>query len=646
MDAGAAPRGRGFLVTSRPLRYALLLGFDGLLTAASLYAAFFARFEGRIPPGVIATILPTLAVLLPIRIGMTLLFGLHRWSFRLSGLNEAVRLGTATFAGSAGFVAVYYFFQRIGPPRSVILLEFFLTSAGMAVVRFSPRFAAGWYVDQRRSRQVDARRTVIVGAGSAGDLLLRDLYRSSEHSYRVIGFVDDDARKIGTSLGGRPVLGRIDDLPAVIEKHGVVQVLIAIPRLSSERIQAILRLCSSLKVHFKIIPVSFTYLNEKVTASMLHDLSPEDLLPRDPNVFDQEEIGRLVSGRRILVTGAGGSIGGEIARQVSRHGCGRLVLVDMNENDLYFLYRELKEQRPDLEVYAEVADVREAARLLQLGALHEPEVVFHAAAHKHVPLMEDAPEEAVKNNVFGTANAARMAEACGADRFVLISTDKAVYPSSIMGVSKRVAELVVRDIARTSRTHFTAVRFGNVLGSAGSVVPLFKRQIERGGPVTVTHPDCRRYFMTISEAVSLVLLAGLGDYGELCVLDMGQPIKIVDLASHMITMAGLVPGVEIQIEFTGLRPGEKLSEELMTEEEERTQVVRNRILAARSPAPPAEIRETIGLLRRQAESSDREGLLSVLRRLVPTYSATRNGEQLPPPEVTAAWMPAPGSARH
>ena len=621
---------------TRALRYLTLLSLDALFTIGSLYLAFLVRFDGHIPPDYARKLVIALPILVVIRLVVNVALGLHRWSFRLSGFHEAVRLATATLAGSVCFVAVFYFFQRLGPPRSVILLEFFLTSAVMGGLRFSPRLASGWYGDRQRSRQQGSRHTIIVGAGSAGDLLLRDLCRSREHNYHVVGFVDDDVRKIGTHLGGRPVLGKIDDLPDVIEKYDVTQVLIAIPRLSAERIQMILRLCSSLKVHFKIIPVSFAYLNDKITASMLHDLSPEDLLPRDPNVFDAEEIRRLVSGKRILVTGAAGSIGGEIARQVSSYGCETLVLVDINENDLYFLYRELRERRPDVKVAAELADVREAGRLMRLGALYRPHVVFHAAAHKHVPLMEGAPEEAVKNNVFGTENAARMAEACGAERFVLISTDKALHPASVMGATKRVAELIVRDLARTSVTRFTAVRFGNVLGSAGSVVPLFKKQIERGGPVTVTHPECRRYFMTIPEAVGLVLLAGLGDYGELCILDMGQPIRIVDLASHMVTMAGLVPGSDIRIEFIGLRPGEKLNEELMTEGEEQSQVVRDRIYAAKSPSPPADLQEHLARLRRQAEASDRRGLLRTLKRLIPTYVSAE------PPEVVPS---APDDAR-
>jgi FlaA1/EpsC-like NDP-sugar epimerase len=371
---------------------------------------------------------------------------------------------------------------------------------------------------------------------------------------------------------------------------------------------------------------------------MLHDLSPEDLLPRDAVRFDYEEIRDLVAGRRVLVTGAGGSIGGEIARQLALHGAETLVLVDMNENELYLKARRLREEHPDIHVLTEVADIRERDRIERLGNKHRPQYVFHAAAHKHVPLMEEAPEEAVKNNVFGTLNVARMADACGAERFVLISTDKAVNPSSVMGVSKRVAELVVRDLARTSSTRMMAVRFGNVLGSAGSVVPIFKQQIARGGPVTVTHPDCTRYFMTIPEAVGLVLLAGLGGYGDLCILDMGEPIEITALARNLITLAGYVPDEEIPIVFTGLRPGEKLHEELLTEDEERTHVMRDRIMAAESPEPPADLAQRLVELRRFAEAGDKAAILRTFRGIVPTYRHTPN---LPAQEMTHAIAAAP-----
>jgi FlaA1/EpsC-like NDP-sugar epimerase len=307
----------------------------------------------------------------------------------------------------------------------------------------------------------------------------------------------------------------------------------------------------------------------------------------------------------------------------------------MNENELYLRARRLAEDAPGVDIRAEVADVREPDRLARLGARYAPQDVFHAAAHKHVPLMEEAPEEAVKNNVFGTLNVARMADACGAERLVLISTDKAVNPSSVMGATKRVAELVVRQLARTARTRMTAVRFGNVLGSAGSVVPIFKQQIERGGPVTVTHPDCARYFMTIPEAVGLVLAAGLGGYGDLCVLDMGEPIRIADLARIMISLSGHVPGEDIHIVYTGLRPGEKLSEELLTEEEEQTRAARDRIRIAQSPPPPPDLELRLAELRRLADLGDAEGILRVLRVLVPTYRVTP-GAAMPLPRPAAA----------
>jgi FlaA1/EpsC-like NDP-sugar epimerase/UDP-N-acetylmuramyl pentapeptide phosphotransferase/UDP-N-acetylglucosamine-1-phosphate transferase len=600
-------------------RFAVISTVDAALILCSIYLAFLVRFDGRIPSDFQEKLQTSIFLLIPLRLVLNLAFGLHRWSFRMSGIHEAVRLLLAVMSGSASFVAIFYFFQRLGPPRSVIVLEFFLTAAALAAFRFTPRLAAGWYLDQRRARRQGKAATLIVGAGSAGDLLFRDLLRSDEHGYQIVGFVDDDPRKIGTYLGGKPVLGEIERMPEFVNKHGISQVLIAIPRLQAERIRTILQLCSTSKVQFKIIPVSFSYLHDRITASMLHDLSPEDLLPRDATAFDPAEVQGLVSGRRLLVTGAAGSIGGEIARQVSAFGPESLVLVDINENDLYFLYRSLSEKHPGLKVFAEVADIRDEPRLMTIGRRYRPQHIFHAAAHKHVPLMEDAPEEAVKNNIFGTRNAARMAMTCRAERFVLISTDKAVRPSSVMGVTKRVAELVVRDLAREGRTRFTAVRFGNVLGSAGSVVPLFKQQIARGGPVTVTHPDCRRYFMTVSEAAGLVILAGLGDYGELCVLDMGEPIRILDLANHMVTMAGLVPGRDVRIEITGLRRGEKLAEEILTEEEEESRAVRNKILVAKSPPPPTDLKERLAELEQYAHSADRERILSALSALVPTF---------------------------
>jgi FlaA1/EpsC-like NDP-sugar epimerase len=610
--------------TARAGRQAVILGIDALATAVALHVAMALRFEGRVPElweTALATAVP-LAV--GARVACNAAVRLHGWSFRMAGLADAVRIAVAGLFGTILFWSLVQRLVPTGLPRTVYALEFFLSTTAFGILRFGPRVGLRWWGEQLR-RRAGASRTIIVGTEASAELLARDLKRGSDGRYDVVGFVGDDPRLLGCRIDGTPVLGTIRDLPLAIRRHGISTVLLAIARPSGESVREIIETCASCRVRFKIVPSSPTELEEAVSAAMLNDLAPEDLLTRKAVVFDEAEIRTKVSGRRVLVTGAGGSIGGEICRQLVRYGVKRVVMVDMNENELYLLARRLGDEAPGVEFRAEVADVRERDRLDRLGERYRPEYVFHAAAHKHVPLMEDAPEEAVKNNILGTLNVARMADACGAERFVLISTDKAVNPTSVMGASKRVAELVVRDLARRSHTRMTAVRFGNVLGSAGSIVPIFKQQIERGGPVTVTHPDCVRFFMTIPEAVGLVLVAGLGDYGELCVLDMGEPIRIDELARSMITLSGHVPGVEIPIVYTGLRPGEKLYEELLTEEEEQTTAARDGIFSARSPPPPRDLLARLESLFSLAHEGDRDGVLFALELLVPSYRPARGG---------------------
>lgn len=602
-------------------RLALILVLDAVLIAASLYVAYSLRFDGPIPPEHVAILKRFFPLFMVIRLSLHLGFGLHRWSFRLSGLYEAARLVAASLTGTACFVATFYFLQTPGPPRSVLAIEFFLTTSLVGAFRFSPRFAQAWLLAQTRSRAGARARTVIVGAGSAGDLLLRDLLRSDEHSYDVVGFVDDDRTKWGQWIGGRPVLGSLDMLPQILRDRDVHQLLFAVPRLPAARLREILSACADQKLSYKILPVSFAYLNDRVGVSMLHDLSPDHLLPRHEVRFDEGEMDALVRGRRILVTGAAGSIGGEACRQIAAHGPARLVLADIDENNLYFLFRHLQARHPDLALEAQVVDIRDAARLHQLGREYRPQDIVHAAAHKHVPLMEYAPEEAVKNNVTGCLNVVALAEAVEAEKFVLVSTDKAVNPASVMGATKKISELIVQERARGSATRFTTVRFGNVLGSAGSVVPLFKEQIAGGGPVTVTHPDCRRYLMTIPEAVGLLLLAGLSHCGELLILEMGEPIRILDLARMMIALSGRVPDRDIPIVFTGLRPGEKLDEELMTEEEAgSSRQVQPQVRAVQSPPPPPDLMGRVSELEALARAGDRPALLAALRAAVPSYT--------------------------
>jgi FlaA1/EpsC-like NDP-sugar epimerase len=633
-------------------RQAVLLVLDALLIALSFYLAFLLRFDGDIPPERLRQFARHLPVLLLLRLSVHVFFGIHRWSFRLSGFHEAVRLIETSLCGSAAFVAVFYFLQRaaedltLGPPRSVVVIEFLLTTTFIGALRFSRRLVHMWVSDAQRGGPVPRVRTLIVGAGNAGELLLRDLQRSNEHPYRVLGFVDDQQLKWGTTIGGRPVLGGLEDLAALVRRWHVRQLLFAIPRLPAPRLRRILSACAAEKLHYKILPVSFEYLNDRLSTSMLQDLAPDDLLPRHEVAFDEAEVRARVHGRRVLVTGAGGSIGREICRQLASCAPEQLALVDTNENSLYLLYRELERSHPRVAVVPEVADVRDAGRMRALGRLHRPQDVFHAAAHKHVPLMELAPEEAVKTNVAGCRNVVAMAHEAGAERFVLISTDKAVNPAGAMGASKSLAELIVRDQALRSATACTIVRFGNVLGSAGSVVPLFKAQIAAGGPVTVTHPDCRRFLMTIGEAVGLVLRAGLGSYGDLCILEMGEPMRMIDLARLMITMSGLVPDEEIPIVFTGLRPGEKLEEELMTAEEAaRSRVIDSALRAISMPAPPAATMHRVAELEALAGQGDRAGVVRLLAALVPTYSGMSAAAALPAHRAAVVPLPVHAAAR-
>ena len=618
------------------VRRPLLLVADGMAGVASLWLAMLLRFEGQVVAPWADALPAMLALIALSRVVASWLLRVHRWSFRLWGLTDAARLMVAGVLGTGLFMTLVVFFQlpeagRVGPPRSVVVLELLLAVAFTGFLRFSPRLASHYAGDLVRARRHDALRTLIIGAGATGEMLLRDLQRSPDHEFRVVGFLDDDAGKRGSIVGGRPVLGSIDELPAWADRLKVEKVLIAIPHLSAERIRQILSLCSDLKLRFKILPVSFSYLRDRAVGDLLQDLRPEHLLPRETVTFAEMEEAKSIRGRRTLITGGAGSIGSEIARQLLEAGA-QVVLADLNENGLYLQMRRLQQRFPKARIEGELADVRDAGRLATLFAKHRPQDVFHAAAHKHVPVLEAAPCEAVKNNVLGTRLTAEAAMACGADRFVVISTDKAVRPTSVMGATKRIAEMLSRSFAGRSRTRFCAVRFGNVLDSAGSVVPLFREQIAAGGPVTVTHPEVRRYFMTIPEAVGLVLEAAYGDYGELCILEMGEQIRILDLARHMITMAGLAPDTDVPIVFTGLRPGEKLYEELMTEDEELAHRVAEKICTTEGPPPPPDLLERVDRLVAAARAEDAEATIALLRELVPSYAA-------PPAEEPPRPMP-------
>jgi FlaA1/EpsC-like NDP-sugar epimerase len=613
------------------VRGGMVLGADGAATAAGLTAALWLRFEGELPESA----LEWLPQALPIAVGARMLcnaaIGIHRWSFRSSGLIEALRVGAAGVAGTTLLVVLWSAVLGHSLPPSIGALELFVTTALFGLLRFAPRAALRWrsWLSTRRAPE----RALVVGDGATAELLVRELQRTSACQYRVLGCVSQEPGMVGSHLAGAPVLGTVANLPQLLRRQGVSLVLLADPAASLAHVQRVVDMASACHVRFKVVRARLESVDPAATRDGI------DLLLHRPAIpFEAAELRALIHGRRAMVTGAGGSIGGELCRQLARLGAAQLVMVDMNENELYLGARRLAEAWPRLDVHPVVADVREATPLLRLGLRFHPDDVLHAAAHKHVPLMETMPEEAVKNNVFGTLNVAAMADRCGVERFVLISTDKAVRPSSVMGATKRVAELVVRHLGQSSKTRMAAVRFGNVLGSAGSVVPLFREQIARGGPVTVTHPDCTRFFMTIPEAVGLVLLAGLGGYGELCVLDMGEPVRIEELARNLITLSGHVVGAEIPIVYTGLRPGEKLQEQLLTEDEERTQEVRRRIHVAHCAPPPGDLENRISELWGAAQRGDRPQLLHVLRELVPTF---RTGAPAPAGAVALLPVAAP-----
>ena len=466
-------------------------------------------------------------------------------------------------------------------PRSYIIIYTMLLAVCIIVPRFSYRFLRIAYHNHETSGQTKPVVTMVVGAGAAGYMLVREMKNSKHLNRKVPCIIDDDPNKIGTYLQGIPIVGGKEDIPEMAKRYHIEEIIIAIPTLKDQEQRKLLDICQQTACKIKMLPGIYQMVNQEIDISMLRDVSIEDLLGRDPVNLHMEKIGDYIGGKVILVTGGGGSIGSEICRQVALHEPKQLIIVDIYENNAYNIQLELKRNYPDLNQETLIASVRDKKRIEDIFETYHPDIVYHAAAHKHVPLMEDSPDEAIKNNVVGTYNVARAANKFHVKKMVLISTDKAVRPTNVMGASKRICEIIMEIFAQFSQTEYAAVRFGNVLGSNGSVIPLFRQQIKEGGPVTVTHPDIIRYFMTIPEAVNLVLQCGAyAKGGEIFILDMGEPVKILDLAKKMIRLSGHVPGEDIKIVFTGLRPGEKLYEELLIDEKNLVQTENDRIFVA------------------------------------------------------------------
>lgn len=453
-------------------------------------------------------------------------------------------------------------------PRSYHVFYFAFLTCFIMCTRFFYRIMQLLKNQQRRFGRGNTENVMIVGAGEATAILLREFQNSQFLNQNITCLVDDNPRKIGKSIRGVLIEGNRYDIPKLVVKHKVQTIIISIPSAKPKEISAILEICKETSCQIKVLPGLYQMVQGDVSVSKLRDVEIEDLLGRDPIQIQNDDVMDCVENKTILITGGGGSIGSELCRQIAAHHPKTLVIFDIYENNAYDIQQELKKAYPELNLVVLIGSVRNTHRINSVMEQYRPDIVYHAAAHKHVPLMEDSPNESIKNNVFGTYKTACAADKYGVKRFILISTDKAVNPTNIMGASKRLCEMVIQTLNNRSDTEFVAVRFGNVLGSNGSVIPLFKKQIKAGGPVTVTHPDIIRYFMTIPEAVSLVLQAGAkAKGGEIFVLDMGEPVKIVDLAYNMIKLSGFVPNEDIKIEFTGLRPGEKLYEELLMSEE-------------------------------------------------------------------------------
>lgn len=538
--------------------------------------------------------------------------------WRYVSYNEVMRVGIAcVITLILNVVISILFFMRM--PISYYAIGFilqFLFTAGIRMSYRAIRILQDYFIAGRKD---DLKRILIVGAGEAGRMLNREYKNQVPMTGSVIGFVDDNTMKKGRSIEGVRILGQVKDVPSLVEKHHIDDVVIAIPSANAVQRQEIINICKQAPCSLHILPSVAQIVAGTARLEQLKQVDVNELLGRDAIKIDDAEINDFIHGKTVLVTGGGGSIGSELIRQVADRYPEKLILLDIYENNAYAVQQELKKTHPELKLDVLIGSVRDGLRMQDIMSTYHPNIVYHAAAHKHVPLMEDSPNEAIKNNAIGTYETAKAAARNGVERFVLISTDKAVNPTNIMGASKRLCEMVIQSLNDTTDTDFVAVRFGNVLGSNGSVVPLFEEQIRNGGPVTVTHPEITRFFMTIPEAVSLVLQAGaFAKGGEIFVLDMGEPVKIDDLARNMIYLAGHVPDVDIKIVYTGLRPGEKLYEELLMEEEGLEKTKNDLIYIGHPLKPRNNFVERLESLRRLAMDNERD-IRNAVADIVATY---------------------------
>ncbi|KGA96278.1 polysaccharide biosynthesis protein EpsC [Alkalihalobacillus alcalophilus ATCC 27647 = CGMCC 1.3604] len=577
-------------------RLLYLILIDSLIVLTSVFVSFFLLSPGG---NLLSPILITSSlVLLAGHHLFAAFFKLYKRAWQYASVNELTSIFYAvTFSVMISAFTQVIFFGEL------FLRTLFITWMMHIILIGGSRFAWRLYRDTYMKPKFKGKRTLIIGAGNAGTMIVRQLKHNDKPELDPVGFVDDDINKMYLEILDVPVLGNVQDITRLADEYKIEHIVIAIPSLNRQELQHIFQECSKTEAKTQILPRIEDLMLGNVSVNHFKDVEVEDLLGRDPVKLDIDGIADYITSKTVLVTGAGGSIGSEICRQIARFSPQELVLLGHGENSIYSIEMELRRNIPDLNIDTEIADVQDREKIFTIMEQRKPHVVFHAAAHKHVPLMERNPEEAVKNNVVGTKNVAEASSANGVNTFVMVSTDKAVNPTSVMGATKRIAEMIVQHMDMISETRFVAVRFGNVLGSRGSVIPLFKEQIKNGGPVTVTHPDMIRYFMTIPEASRLVLQAGsLAQGGEVFVLDMGEPVKIVDLAKNLIKLSGYTEE-EIPIVFTGMRPGEKMFEELLGADEVHQEQVYPMIY--RGKTPPVNINVTYDLVERFMDS-DRE----------------------------------------
>ncbi len=650
-DAVAPARPRRFsveaiLTPTGSKRTLFFLVCDLLVFAGSLLVSFLIRFDARVPHDYRRAIPAYFLIAMGPKVVSNAAFRLYHLTWRFVSTRDIIQVFLATLVGSTAFGTAAFFLRDVfrvpAVPRSILVLDFVMSFVGVAGIRMAKRI----YQVVTLGGGADGRRVLVVGGGRSGEKLLREIRHDRVSGYRPVGVIDDSPFKHGTYLHGVRVLGGRNVIPRVVKDERVAEVIVAMPSAPGPVIREVVVLARQAGVpSVRILPGVAAMLEGRVTLASVRDVKVEDLLKRPAVELDMSSVGEYLYGRTVLITGAAGSIGAELARQIARVEPGRLLLLEKDETHLFGLEVDLRREAPRVPVFPIVGDVRDRARMHQVFLTYQPQVVFHAAAYKHVPMMEAHPQEAVTVNILGTKVTAEVAAEAGVEMFVLISTDKAVNPTSVMGATKRVAEMLVRRLNEAGATRFVAVRFGNVLGSRGSLIPLLEEQIRRGGPITVTDPAMERYFMTIPEAVRLILKAStLGAGGEVFVLDMGEPVLVLELVEALIRLSGLEPDVDVPIQFTGIRPGEKLREEILLAEEGTRATSADKILVARlgSEPDPVALDAGIELLSSAAAEGNPGRIRALLQDLVATYRPLPGGES---DETLAELLGGPGAGR-